>query len=224
MSEQRLVIFDLDGTLIDTVSLFVGTTSSVFETMGLAVPDEKIIRSVSGLGAQVGVRRIAPDLDDVQIDKFIGLYREEFLARATQSKQEELFCGALEVLNRLHGRDDIVMAVATGKSGSGTDRVLKSHDILQLFTSVHTPDSNRAKPDPDMVHSAMRIVDCLKQNTIMIGDTTHDMEMAVNAGTHALGVSWGYHEPEELKAAGANLIIDEMDQLIPAIDSLLGEK
>jgi len=173
MSAQKLVIFDLDGTLIDTVALFVGTTSSVFETMGLLVPDEKTIRSVSGLGAQVGVRRIAPDLDDAQIDRFIGLYREEFLARAMQSKQEELFSGALEALNRLHGRDDIVMAVATGKSGSGTDRVLKSHDILQLFTSVHTPDSNRAKPDPDMVHSAIGIVDCLKQNTIMIDRGYH---------------------------------------------------
>ncbi|MCF6326933.1 MAG: HAD-IA family hydrolase [Devosiaceae bacterium] len=224
MSAQKLIIFDLDGTLIDTVALFVGTTGSVFKSMGLAVPDEKTIRSVSGLGAQVGVRRIAPDLDDAQIDKFIGLYREEFLARAMQSKQEELFLGALEMLNALHGRQDIVMAVATGKSGSGTDRVLKGHDILKLFTSVHTPDTNRAKPDPDMVHSAMGIVDCPKQNTIMIGDTTHDMEMAVNAGTHALGVSWGYHEPDELKAAGAHLIIDEMDQLIPTIDALFGDK
>lgn len=224
MSAQKLVIFDLDGTLIDTVAIFVGTITSVLEVMGQPVPDEKIIRSISGLGVQVGIRRIAPGLNEGQIDELIELYRKEFLARASQSMQEQLFFGAMEALNRLHGRGDIVMAVATGKSGSGTDRVLKSHDILKLFTSVHTPDSNRSKPDPDMVHSAMSIADCTRQNTIMIGDTTHDMEMAVNAGTHALGVSWGYHEPDELKAAGAHLIINEMDQLVGAIDTLLGEK
>ena len=224
MSGMKLVIFDLDGTLIDTVSLFVDTIRSVLETIGEPVPDEKTIRSISGLGVQVGIRRIAPALDDGKIDGVIELYRKETMARVKKSMQEEFFPGAMEALNILHGRQDIVMAVATGKPMASTNRILELHRVKGLFTSIHTPDTNIAKPDPDMILDAMAIVDVAPQRTVMIGDTTHDMEMAANAGSHGLGVSWGYHDPDELKAAGADMIIDDMDQLMPAIDILLESK
>jgi len=221
---QKLVIFDLDGTLIDTEALFIGSISSVLKTMGQPIPDEKVIRSTSGLGMHVGLRRIAPDLDETRIEELIRLYRKEALARATKSMQESLFSGIVETLNMLHGRDDIVMAVATGKASVSTNRVLELHQITSLFTSIHTPDTNTAKPSPDMILNAMGIVDASPTRTVMIGDTTHDMEMSRNAGVHALGVSWGYHEPEELLASGAHMIIDEVDQMIGAIDQLLDGK
>lgn len=219
---QKLVIFDLDGTLIDTVSLFISSISSVLETMGQPVPEERVIRSISGLGFQIGLRRIAPGLEESRIDELISLYQREVLSRTKISRQEELFTGALDALHNLHGRDDFVMAVATGKAAASTNRVLDFHQLKGLFTSIHTPDTNLAKPNPDMIFNAMNIVDVAPERTVMIGDTTHDMEMARNAGVHALGVTWGYHEPDELEAAGAHLIIDEMDQLIGAIEQLNG--
>ncbi|MCF6302960.1 MAG: HAD-IA family hydrolase [Devosiaceae bacterium] len=221
MSALKLVIFDLDGTLIDTVALFVGAITSVFERVGEPVPEEKAIRSISGLGAQAGVRHIAPGADDARINELIGLYREEYLARATQSMREALFPGALQALNTLHGRDEYVLAVATGKPLASTNRVLDAHQVKGLFTSIQTPDTNIAKPDPDMILTAMGIVDVVPEKTIMIGDTTHDMNMSVAAGVKALGVDWGYHQPEELNAAGADMIVRDFDQMINAIDKLL---
>ena len=221
MSELKLVVFDLDGTLIDTVSLFVGSITSVLQGMGQPVPDEKTIRSVSGLGMQVGVRRLAPGLDEDGIDTLIARYRAEALARASQSMQEALFPGALEALNTLHAREEIVMAVATGKALSSTQRVLELHQIKGLFTSIHTPDTNQAKPSPDMIMDAMGIVDVPPDRTVMIGDTTHDMEMSVAAGVKALGVDWGYHQPQELREAGADIIVSDFEKMLGAIDSLL---
>lgn len=221
MSDLKLVVFDLDGTLIDTVSLFIGSISAVLEAMDLPIPEEKTIRSVSGLGMQVGIRRIAPSLDASDIEDLIARYREESLARASQSMQEALFTGAPEALNKLHGRDDIVMAVATGKALVSTNRVLELHKIRNLFTSIHTPDTNIAKPNPDMIMDAMSIVDVAPARTVMVGDTTHDMEMSVAAGVKALGVNWGYHQPDELIEAGADVIVKDFDQMVIAIDSLL---
>ncbi len=221
MNDLKLVIFDLDGTLIDTVSLFVGSISTVFESMGQPIPDEKLIRSISGLGMQIGLRRIAPDLNEADTEKLIQMYREEYLKRATQSMQEGLFPGAIEALNQLHKREDVVLAVATGKPLINTNRVLEAHKVKGLFTSIHTPDTNIAKPNPDMIVTAMGIVDVTPQRTVMIGDTTHDMEMSVAAGVKALGVDWGYHQPDELNKAGADVIVSDFDQMITAIDSLL---
>ncbi len=220
---MKLVVFDLDGTLIDTVSLFIASISCALDKMGQPVPDEKTLRSISGLGMQAGIGRIAPDLGKDEFDELIRRYREESLARASKSRQEELFPGAREVLQNLQEREDFLMAVATGKALDSTERILKHHDIKGLFTSIHTPDTNIAKPHPDMIASAMEIVDADPERTVMIGDTTHDMKMAVAAGVRALGVSWGYHEPDELKGAGADMVIDEMDQLIPAVDRLSGD-
>lgn len=221
MSDLKLVIFDLDGTLIDTVSLFIDSISSVFKGMGQPVPSEKRIRSISGLGMQIGLRRIAPNLSEAEAVELIQLYRQEYLARATKSMQEGLFPGAIEALNSLHGRDEFVMAVATGKPLVNTNRVLEAHKVKGLFTSIHTPDTNIAKPNPDMIITAMGIVDVAPSHTVMIGDTTHDMEMSVAAGVKALGVDWGYHQPDELNEAGADVIVSDFDQMITAIDSLL---
>ncbi len=220
MSAPRLVIFDLDGTLIDTVALVVEAVTNAFVSIGKPVPDEKAIRSISGLGLFDGVRRIAPDADEALVRELGNLYRREYLAAASSTMREALFPGALDTLKALDARNDTLLAVATGKPLAGTNRVLKAHDLLSLFTSLQTPDTNMSKPNPEMIFTAVSVAGAELGQTVMIGDTNHDIEMAVAAGVKSVGVSWGYHPVEELKAAGADLIIDDFAALNSAIDAL----
>ena len=221
MSAPRLVIFDLDGTLIDTVALVVEAVTNSFVSIGRPVPDEKAIRSISGLGLFDGVRRIAPDADEALVTELGNLYRREYLAAASACMREALFPGALETLKALNARDNTLLAVATGKPLAGTNRVLRAHDILGLFTSLQTPDNNMSKPNPEMIYSAMKVAGVEPEQTVMIGDTNHDIEMAVAAGVKSVGVSWGYHPVEELKEAGADVIVQDFATLCDAIERLV---
>jgi len=222
MSAQKLVIFDLDGTLIDTEILMVESVVAAFNKIDHAAPDEKSIRAISGLGLVKGFAKIAPRLEDREMDRLKKYYQEIYLQSASASMRESLFGGALAALKTLAVRKDLLISVATGKSGSGTDRVLRAHNILPLFTSVHTPDTNRSKPDPDMVHSAMGIASSELQSTLMIGDTVHDINMAVAAGVKSIGVNWGYHTSDELIKAGADVLVDDFSQMLAEIDNLVG--
>ncbi len=220
MNGQRLVIFDLDGTLIDTVALVVGAFSFAFEQTGLAVPDENSIRATSGLSTNIAMQRLAPKADDDVIEKLLAIYRNEYIARAALTTREPLFPGALAALDRLNRRDDVVMAVATGKPMRGVNRVMQTHDLRGFFTSLQTPDDNISKPHPDMIDSAMAVVGAKRHQTVMIGDTSHDMEMAVNAGVKAIGVDWGYHEVETLENSGADIVVSDFALLLAAIDRM----
>ncbi len=222
MSAQKLVIFDLDGTLIDTEVLMVESVVAAFRKIGHAAPDEKTIRSISGLGLVQGFAQISSGLGQGDLEGLKNYYREIYLERASASMRESLFSGALAALEMLAARDDLLISVATGKSGSGTDRVLRAHNILSLFTSVHTPDTNRSKPDPDMVHSAIAIANSGLQSTLMIGDTVNDINMAVAAGVKSIGVNWGYHTSDELIKAGADVLVDDFSQMLAEIDNLVG--
>ncbi len=220
MNGQRLVIFDLDGTLIDTVALVVGAFSFAFEQTGLAVPDEKSIRATSGLSAHIAMQRLAPGANDHMVEKLLETYRNEYIARVATSMREPLFPGARKALDTLNVCDDVLLAVATGKPMRGVNRVMQAHDLQGFFTSLQTPDHNVSKPAPDMINKAMAQVAAQRRQTIMIGDTSHDMEMAVNAGVKALGVDWGYHEVETLEKAGADMVVSDFTQLLAAIDEM----
>lgn len=222
MSSQKLVIFDLDGTLINTVALVVEAVTAAFEGVGQQAPDEKTIRSVSGLGIGVGMRILAPDADEDLRAQISTTYRQHYVNLAAKSRREALFPGAMELLNALAARDDLFLAVATGKPLAGTKRVLAAHNITGLFTSLQTPDNNLSKPNPEMIFTAMGVVDADKTKTVMIGDTNHDMEMAVAAGVASIGVGWGYHLTGDLKEAGADVIAQEFAALAGAIDQLIG--
>jgi len=220
MSGQKLVIFDLDGTLIDTVALAVGAFVYAFEQLGLAVPDEKSIRAISGLSLDIAIKRLAPGVKGQMIEKLIAVYREQYVRETGLSMREPLFAGAHEALDVLNRRDDILMALATGKPMRGVNRVMQAHDLGAYFTSLQTPDHNISKPHPDMINTAMAVVGADKRQTVMIGDTSHDMEMAVNASVNALGVDWGYHEADALRAAGADIVVSDFRQLLTAVDEM----
>jgi phosphoglycolate phosphatase len=218
---MRLIIFDMDGTLIDSERLIVETVSDAFAAVNETVPSEAAIRSISGITARDAMGILAPGADALRIERILESYREHYGKRAGLAR-EPLFEGALEALDRLQRDPDTILAIATGKGFRGATTLLERHGIIGLFHSVQTPDHNRGKPDPQMIETAMSKAGATAVETVMIGDTVHDVRMARAAGVKALGVAWGYHEAADLAAAGADLVIARFEQLDGAIDTLLG--
>ena len=217
---MRLVIFDLDGTLINSEALIIETVRESFAAVGQAIPTDDAIRSISGITAREAMGMLAPGIAEDRIDVILNSYRTHYQQRAGLAR-EPLFDGAMEALDRLQAQPDTILAVATGKGHAGAITLLERHDIIGRFHSIQTPAHNRGKPDPQMIETAMEKAGIGREATVMIGDTSHDMKMARAAGVKALGVAWGYHTVPELEAAGAHLVIHSMDQLVDAVDKLL---
>lgn len=217
---MRLIIFDMDGTLVDTVGLIVETVSDAFAAAGETVPDELAIRGISGITLPDAIRILAPGLDDKRHGTLVDIYREHYRSRAGLER-EPLFKGTIEAMDRLRARPGTILAIATGKGFQSATALLDAHGIRSHFHSVQTPSHNRGKPDPEMIHTAMTQAGASKAETVMIGDTVHDMRMARAAGVAAIGVAWGYHERDELRKAGADVVIETFDDLDHTIDKLL---
>lgn len=217
---MRLVVFDLDGTLINSEALIIETVRESFAAVGQAIPSDAAIRSISGITAREAMGILAPGVDEDSIDAILNSYRTHYQQRAGLAR-EPLFDGALAALDRLQAQPETILAVATGKGHAGAITLLERHDIIDRFNSIQTPAHNRGKPDPQMIETAMERAGIGREATVMIGDTSHDMKMARAAGVKALGVAWGYHTVPELEAAGAHIVIDRMDDLVDTIDKLL---
>jgi phosphoglycolate phosphatase len=217
----RLVIFDLDGTLIDSVALIVETVTNAFAAVNEPVPDERAIRSISGITAREAMGILVPGAGPERIDTIMESYRSHYRSNAGVAR-EPMFMGALEALDRLQADPSTVLAVATGKGYKGAVTLLERHGIIGRFNSIQTPDHNRGKPDPQMIETAIAKAGATRAQSVMIGDTVHDMRMARAAGVGAIGVTWGYHERAELLAEGADIVIDNFDKLDAAIDQLIG--
>jgi len=155
MSQQKLIIFDLDGTLVDAGTIIV-------------------------------------------------------------THKEKLFNGAKTVLDSLI-ESGFLLAIATGKSLSGTNKLIEDHNFQGYFSSIQTPNNNPSKPNPEMIFQAINMTGIDRENTIMIGDTVMDMNMARNANVRAIGVAWGYHSSKDLMAAGAEIVVNDFDQLMVQI-------
>ena len=219
---MTLVIFDMDGTLIDTQALIAEHMASTFEGAGLVPPSVAESRRVIGLSLPVALGRLAQSDDVALIERLVADYKGHYRASLiTDSSREGLFPGALDALKRLRAMPDVQLGIATGKGLSGVHRILDLHGIADFFVTLQTPDHNPSKPHPGMVHRAMSETGATADETIMIGDTTFDIEMGKAAGVKAIAVSWGYHEPDELLAAGADRLIERYDDLDAAIQAVL---
>ncbi len=219
----RLIVFDLDGTLVDSQRTIVEAMSAAFSGSGFAPPDARSIRRVVGLSLEQAVARLLPESACCTADSVADRYRDAFLdLHADPAHEEPLYPGAREAILALD-RPETLLGIATGKGRRGLRMVLRRHDLLERFVTLQTADDGPGKPDPAMLSRAMAEAGVGRQATLMVGDTTFDMEMAQRAGVPGIGVGWGYHEPEELLAAGASHIVEAFDELLAVLAEIAPE-
>ena len=200
---NRLVIFDCDGTLVDSGMTIYRALSAAFELHGLELPPPEVSRKVIGLSLTEAMAALLPGASAEQHLALAEDYKRAFWQlRAAGEVEEPLFDGVIELLDALE-HDGWMLAVATGKSDRGLRHCLESHGIHARFVSLQTADRHPSKPHPSMVERAIAEAGSTASATIVIGDTSFDMQMAVNAGASGIGAGWGYHDSRELLDAGA---------------------
>ena len=200
---NRLAIFDCDGTLVDSGHTIYAALAATFEQNGLHLPPPEVCRRVIGLSLTEAMAALLPDLSPGQHGALAEDYKRAFWKlRAAGQVEEPLFEGVLELLDALEA-DGWLLAVATGKSDRGLKHCLDQHDIHARFVSLQTADRHPSKPHPSMVDQAIVDAEAAPETTIVVGDTSFDMEMALAAGAAPIGAAWGYHERAELIEAGA---------------------
>jgi phosphoglycolate phosphatase len=218
--DLRLVIWDVDGTLVDSRRVIARAMDTAFEAVGLPAPGYETTRSIVGLSLDVACARLAPaDYGDARIGRLVEEYKRAFIAqRAEPDFEEPLYDGALETLERLDA-EGWLMAIATGKARRGLDFVFAHHPIEKYFVSAHTACQGEGKPHPRMVLEALDASGVRPEHAVVVGDTAHDMAMARNAGVRAAGVAWGFHEPHEIEAGGAHEVHHDFDALNRGLDA-----
>jgi phosphoglycolate phosphatase len=216
----KLVIFDCDGTLVDSQHMIVRAMTEAYGAHGLALPEREVLLSVIGLSLTEAFTKLGGGDAQFPVASLAEHYRDAFHAmRAPGSPVEPLYPGAAEAVTALARRDDVVLGIATGKSQRGVRLVLKHHGLLDHFITIKTADDAPSKPDPGMVTQAMREAGIAAANTVVVGDTVFDIAMARAAGAAAIGVTWGYHPGAALAEAGAQIVIDDFAKLLPALDA-----
>ena len=210
----RLAVFDCDGTLVDGQADIGAAMDAAFHGVGLPPPDQRLVRRAVGLSLPVTMRQLAPQADDALLTALVEGYKAAFRqARAEGRLAEPLFAGIREVLDTLRG-NGWLLAVATGKSARGLAHCLAVHGLERHFISLQTADHHPSKPHPAMLEAALGEAGALAEHTVMIGDTSYDMAMAQAAGVRGLGVGWGYHTADELRAAGADAVAEAPGALV----------
>lgn len=185
-----LVVFDWDGTLFDSTALIVRCIQAACRDIGVPVPSEEQAAYVIGLGLHDALQHAVPGLPRERYPELGQRYRHHYFA---SQDALVLFPGTLEMLHALKARNHW-LAVATGKSRRGLDEALQTVQLKGLFDGTRTADETVGKPNPLMLQQLMREFGAEPERTLMIGDTTHDLQMALNAGTASVGVSFGAHD------------------------------
>ncbi|HRY24551.1 MAG: HAD-IA family hydrolase [Geminicoccaceae bacterium] len=213
----QLIVFDCDGTLVDSQAVIVACAQDAFAAVGLVAPSVERIRHIVGVSLEPAMRMLL-GRDDPEMGRRIAeAYREAFFARrAMPDHDEPLFEGVLETLDALAARG-AVMGVATGKTMRGLVQILERHALERYFVTLQTADLHPSKPHPSMLEAAMRETGAAADATWIIGDTTWDIEMGRLAGCRSIGVSYGNHAPEVLRTAGAAHVIDRLNDLLDLV-------
>jgi phosphoglycolate phosphatase len=216
----RLVIFDLDGTIVDSKANIVRAVHEAAAIMRVDPPQLHEIPLVIGLSLTEALGRLFPSLEHPRLLELDQAYRDCFNRFRTEAGfSEPLFEGTHEVLDALDAQG-VLLGIATGKAMRGVRHVLERHGLAGRFVTIQTPEHAPGKPHPEMIYRAMAETGAAPAHTVMIGDTSYDILMARAAGVSALGVAWGNHPVTELRAAGAHLLVDRPSDLMHAITAL----
>lgn len=204
-----LLIFDWDGTLMDSATAIVGSLQAACADLGLPIPSDEQARYVIGLGLGDAMRHILPGLDPGDYPGVVARYRVHYLQRDANTA---LFPGAAELVTHLR-EAGFLLAIATGKGRQGLERVLANTGLKGLFHASRCADEGHTKPDPGMLEALLDELEVRKAQTLMIGDTTHDMAMASAAGVARLAVAYGAHTRDQLQAYDPVACVDDFASL-----------
>lgn len=216
MTGRRLIVFDVDGTLINSQDAIHTAMTAAFSAEGVPPPDRSSVLSIVGLSLPEAMSALAPDLAPARRDRLVAAYRERALA-ARHGAASPLYPGARAALDRLAMTPRTCLGVATGKARRGLDHVFAIHRLGDYFVTSQTADDHPSKPHPSMLMAALAETGCSSSMAVMIGDTDFDMAMGRAAGLRTIGVAWGYHPVARLAAAGAEHVIADFSQLDAAL-------
>jgi len=209
MSAYELLVFDWDGTLMDSANELVGAMQQAIQDLGLPERSPSQMRSLIGLGLTDVLARLFPDRDPERIRARLSEYRRRYGSRRSNATLFPPVLGALDTLQA----NGFTLAVATGKSRSGLETDLAATGTGDYFAITRCADESASKPAPDMLEDILLRTATLPEKALMIGDTTYDMTMARMAGVDALGVSSGVHVAQRLRDAGAVDVLESVAAL-----------
>ncbi len=219
-ARTHLIVFDCDGTLVDSQHAIVEAMSIAFRNHDIVPPTAQATRRTVGLPIGEAISRLLPDGEEGRLDDVVAHYKEAaYILRQQPEHEEPLYPGVTEVLESLLAKG-FQLGVATGKSRRGLQATLERHALSDHFVTLKTADDGPGKPNPDILQDAMSETGAAPETTVVIGDTTFDILMAVRARARAIGVAWGYHTPEELTATGAVHIAQSFTDLPSVIADL----
>ena len=222
---MKLVILDCDGTIVDSQNGIFEAMTRAFSGVGLGGPTRAETLAVVGLSLPEAFEILAREHDDEIRAALAKRYRTAFREfNQDPAHHEPLFDGIRDVIEHFSARKDLVLGIATGKSRHGIVRLLEREGWLPHFHTIQTADDHPSKPHPAMIHAAIAEAGVGRSRTVMVGDTTFDMEMAIEAGVGALGAAWGYHQPEDLMESGAQVIVETCSELRAEVDAFFADQ
>jgi phosphoglycolate phosphatase len=207
--KYELIIFDWDGTIIDSQAHIISCMQKALADENLPIPQDDEISHVIGLSLDNVILSLIPELDRTAINRVSDNYRRHFFADTSQSV---LFDGVAEIIQDLHA-SGYFLAVATGKGRRGLDLALKDTGLEPFFHITRCADETRSKPDPLMLDEILTDLDLVADRAIMVGDTSYDLDMASNIKMDSIAVTYGMHDVEHLKTSNPTYLIDSIDQL-----------
>ncbi|AKI00896.1 haloacid dehalogenase superfamily enzyme, subfamily IA [Hoeflea sp. IMCC20628] len=215
---MKLALFDCDGTIVDSAAVIHACMERTFEDFEQARPGLELTKSIIGLTLDIAIGQMLNRIVDPEITAMTARYKEHFmLYRQSGGLLEPAYEGLLPLIAALAARDDVILGVVTGKSRRGLDAILAHHDLTQSFFVTRTADDCPSKPHPAMVLECCAAAGIEPGQTTVIGDAVYDMQMAVNAGARAVGVSWGYGPVDALTASGAHHVVTTADEIATLI-------
>jgi phosphoglycolate phosphatase len=221
MTSLRLVVFDVDGTLVDSQRTILEAMSRAFEAVGVALPPREAVLGIIGLSLDVAMARLAPEAPREAHHALADGYKRAYVdLRAMEGTEASspFYPGARDTLMTLAAREDLLLGVATGKSRRGLDKLIEGHGLEGVFVTQQVADTHPSKPHPAMLLAALAETGIAPGDAVMVGDTSFDMDMARAAGMRGVGVSWGYHAATTLTTA--ERIVNRFEDLPTLLDEI----